>query len=181
MPRPNMSQEGLDLLLEREGFHATAENLTYTTTDGKTVKEPRLTVGYGHYVLPTDINPQTGESWKHGDEVDDGWAKQQLALDVEDAVSAAVKQRNQLGSVDDQLMLDGLIGVNYQMGTKWRSKFPTAWKNMVQGDFDKAATEITRGRTSSTPSLWSQQTPVRVADFQKALRGDVSYYTPEYE
>jgi hypothetical protein len=53
--------------------------------------------------------------------------------------------------------------VNFQLGTKWTATFPNTWKMIVNGQYDAAASALDN-------TEWADQTPVRVQDFQKALR-----------
>jgi hypothetical protein len=53
--------------------------------------------------------------------------------------------------------------VNFQLGSGWRSKFPSTWSRIQNGQYCEAANGL-------ESSLWNRQTPVRVDDFQACLR-----------
>lgn len=129
----------------REGVR----NTVYKDSLGK------LTVGVGHLVLPED-------GLKLGDTISDEQVQGFLEKDAQGAWNAALQQADELG-VTDPKMVEALASVNYQLGTNWNKEFKNTWAAMKDGDWDKAATNVEQ-------SLWNNQTPVRVDDFQAALR-----------
>lgn len=168
-----VSPEGMKHLETREGHHDVAEHLTYNDANGKEIVEGFLTVGHGHRVVDGDVNPSTGEAWKAGDVVDPQWSEGQLAIDSLNAYDAAKSQARSVtdrGLAGNQAFIDALTSVNFQLGTNWREKFPTAWKHIHKGNYKAAADEIARGSKKGTMSKWAIQTPERVEDMQKALR-----------
>jgi len=116
------------------------------------------TVGIGHLVLPRD-------SLKVGDKVTPQQVAAFFALDGMAAWLAAGRQMAAAGisttkAPDFQVWL---ASVNYQLGVVWNTKFPNTWELIVDGKYDEAADALTN-------TAWNKETPVRVADFQKALR-----------
>ena len=167
-----ISQQGLDNLIADEGHHDVAEHLTYIDKNGKQQREGFLTVGHGHRVKSGDTNPDTQQPWKEGDAVDPEWSKQELGIDSGAAFTAAKKQAraaNDKSLSGDQEFMDALTNVNYQLGTNWTSKFPTAYEHIVKGRYEEAADEIAV-TSSGMPSKWAIQTENRVQNFQEALR-----------
>ena len=115
------------------------------------------TAGVGHLMSATDlatyplgsIVPQA---------VRDAW----LENDSRRAYDAATAQAATLG-VTDQAFINALGAVNFQLGTAWNTEHRNTWAFMVAGDWEAAAVE-------AADSAWNTQTPVRVQDFQAALR-----------
>lgn len=137
----------VDHLKKREGV----KYVSYKDSLGK------LTGGVGHLLSPreallypegTYIAPPIVESWLRGD----------IAL----AEKAAQNQCEELTEPSEDL-LHALISVNFQLGTNWNRIHKKTWKLMTQGRYEEAAVEAAN-------SVWYRQTPVRVKDFQKALR-----------
>lgn len=138
-------QKFLAHLNHREG----RRNTVYLDSEGKP------TVGVGHLVRPED-------NLRVGDRISDAQVAAFLEKDGRKAFQAARQQAAELG-VKDESFIIALGSVNYQLGTGWREKFPSTWETMKRGDFNGAAAKI-------ETSLWNKQTPVRVDDFQLALR-----------
>ena len=88
----------------------------------------------------------------------EAWAQ----ADVKKAYDAGVAQASTLG-VSDQNFINALASVNFQSGTSWNTIHTQTWAYMVAKEWEKAASEVQK-------SLWYKQTPVRVEDFQIALR-----------
>ena len=139
--------EWLDHLRLREGDRSAV----YLDSEGLP------TVGVGHllsaaenaqYPVGTEIPQATRDAW--------------LDEDANDAYDAATAQAATLG-VTDQAFINALASVNFQLGTAWNNEHTNTWALMVAGDWDAAATE-------AADSTWNTQTPVRVQDFQAALR-----------
>lgn len=117
------------------------------------------TVGVGHLVLPED-------NLSVGDCISDDQVNAFLDKDSAWAWNAAQSQAAEAG-ITDSCFIIALGSVNYQLGTGWRSKFPTTWGLIVNGDYCTAANGL-------EGSLWNRQTPVRVDDFQRALRDEAA-------
>jgi GH24 family phage-related lysozyme (muramidase) len=134
-----------NLMAEREG------RCTKVYLD--TLKKP--TVGIGHLVLPED-----------GLEVDDVITDAQVTVffrkDSAAAMGAARSQAQQAG-ISDSAFIPYLASVNFQLGPHWTTTFSNTWKMIVDGEYEAAAAAL-------DGTLWERQTPVRVRDFQGALR-----------
>jgi len=131
-------------LIAREGYKTTV----YRDSLGKP------TVGVGHLVLP-------GDNLQVGDKITDAQVLAFLDKDAKAAWAAGQSQASQAGG--DTCFAIALGSVNFQLGTGWRSKFPSTW-NMIQSG------KYLEGAAALNGTLWQKQTPVRVQDFQKALR-----------
>ena len=140
----------IDHLKLREGV----KYVSYKDSLGK------LTGGVGHLLSPneallypegTHISSPIVESW--------------LRADVGVAKKAAQNQSESLSEPSEDL-INALISVNFQLGTSWHKIHKKTWKLMTQGRYEEAAVEAAN-------SVWYKQTPVRVKDFQKALRKEV--------
>lgn len=124
--------------------------------------EDKMTIGYGHLVTEDDpIEWQT-----EGFEITEAEAEALFLKDVDKALLAAKEQAATLKRPD---LLRDLTGVNFQLGVNWRDKFPTAWKNMLDQQWDKAAIEVATASTPESRSRWVKQTPARVTDFAAGL------------
>ena len=77
-------------------------------------------------------------------------------------MSAARSQAAEAG-ITDTAFLPYLASVNFQLGTAWTGTFPNTWRMIVDGRYEDAAKAL-------DGTKWAQQTPVRVKDFQGALR-----------
>lgn len=139
--------EFLDHLRLREGD----ESAVYLDSEGLP------TVGVGH-LLSAEENAQYPVGTEIPQETRDAW----LAEDAQEAYDAAEAQAATLG-VTDQAFINALGSVNYQLGTGWNTEHRRTWAHMVAGEWEEAATE-------AADSTWNTQTPVRVEDFQTALR-----------
>jgi GH24 family phage-related lysozyme (muramidase) len=117
------------------------------------LKKP--TVGIGHLVTPAD-------NLKLGDEITDRQVSEFFKKDSAKALSAAKAQAAKAGIKDSNFIVY-LASVNYQLGVGWNSVFKTAWKLILEGKYEEAAKSLEKTK-------WYRQTPVRVKDFQKALR-----------
>ncbi len=132
-------------LLVREG----KRNVVYRDSLGKP------TVGVGHLVLP-------GDNLKVGDKITDEQVNAFLDKDARGAWDAANRQAAEAG-ITDGCFIVALASVNFQLGTGWTKKFPSTWNMIKKGQYNEAANAL-------NGTLWAKQTPVRVQDFQKALR-----------
>ena len=134
------------LMILREG----RRNDVYTDSLGK------LTVGIGHLVLAS-------EHLQLHDQISDEQVTTLFKKDSAVALSAAQLQAVQAG-ISEPSFIPFLASVNLQLGTHWNTtKFPQTWGMIVAGKYEDAARALDQ-------SLWKQQTPVRVKDFQDALR-----------
>lgn len=142
-------QEVIDHIKLREGW----EVVVYE--DPKKAGKP--TVGMGHLLTEAEK-----KQYKIGDKVPLPILKAWAQADAKKAYEAAVAQSALLG-VSDQSFINAMASVNFQLGAAWNSKHKKTWAYMVGHEWDKAAIE-------AKDSLWYTQTPVRVKDFQAALR-----------
>ena len=164
------------LIMPREGFSSSV----YSDVD-KQGKETALTAGFGHKLTAEEL-----KKYKLGDEINHKQAVDWLKADLARTHEASWKQAAQVPNATEELQ-DALHRVNYQLGTGWTQKFPTAWEHMKAGRWDKAIEEIRFTKEGSgKPSKWRDQTPERVEDFTKALQTqhEASYEpvpkTPDY-
>ena len=113
------------------------------------------TVGIGHLVVP-------GDNLEVGDVITDAQVSAFLQKDGAASLSAARSQAAEAG-ITDTAFLPYLASVNFQLGTAWTGTFPNTWRMIVDGHYEDAAKAL-------DGTKWAQQTPVRVKDFQGALR-----------
>lgn len=133
------------LLKLREGCALTV----YLDTRG------RPTVGIGHLVTAADrlaVNDTITQA-----ECDDLFAK-----DSASALAAATAQAAEAG-ITDPTFTPYLASVCFQLGNAWTAEFPNTWAMICRGEYEAAANAL-------GVSAWASQTPVRVQDFQDALR-----------
>lgn len=123
--------------------------------------ERNLTVGVGHLVRKSD-------NLKYGDYITDARVELFLKKDMDTALSAAVKQADEIGDVSDDFII-ALACVNFQLGAGWTKVFFGSWPKLVTGDYEGAIDGFNR-------SKWAKQTPVRVQDFIDAIRDE--FLTP---
>ncbi len=134
-----------ELLRKREGV----ETKVYLDSRGKP------TVGIGHLV-------KTEDKLKVGDEITDQRVSEFFKKDSAAALSAAKSQAAQ-AKISDSNFIVYLASVNFQLGTSWNTVHKKTWKLIMEGSYEEAALEAAK-------STWASQTPVRVKDFQQALR-----------
>jgi lysozyme len=133
------------LMILREG----KKNAVYLDSRGKP------TVGIGHLVLP-------GDNLRVGDQIDDARIDAFFRNDGAAALAAARSEAAQAG-ITSSAFIPYLASVNFQLGIKWTATFPNTWKMIVNGQYAAAADAL-------DDTEWADQTPVRVEDFQNALR-----------
>ena len=113
------------------------------------------TVGIGHLVVAAD-------KLKLGDTIDDRRVSEFFKKDSAKALAAARAQAAK-AKIKDAGFVTYLASVNFQLGATWTKTFKKSWALIVAGKYEEAANEVQKSR-------WYSQTPVRVKDFQKALR-----------
>ncbi|PJB70655.1 MAG: hypothetical protein CO093_07225 [Alphaproteobacteria bacterium CG_4_9_14_3_um_filter_47_13] len=118
------------------------------------------TVGVGHLVLPAD-------GLSVGDCISDAQVDAFLQADAAKAWSAANSQASSVAGGSSPCFAVALGAVNYQLGTGWTSKFPNTWSLIQSEQYCEAANAL-------EGTLWNRQTPVRVDDFQVALREEAA-------
>lgn len=122
------------------------------------------TVGVGHLVRPED-------NLKVGDKISQKRSDMFLDRDYAIAFRATLDQAKEIGKHSDDFLL-ALTSVNFQLGTDWPEIFYGSYPKLVSGDWRGAIAGFKR-------SKWAKQTPVRVADFVKAI--EIAYNQPETE
>lgn len=151
----NGKADSPDHISQREGFRATS----YVDSTGN------LTGGTGHKLTKAE-QLSYPEGTKIPKQVTDRWEKQDREL----ASKFANAQAKDLG-INNKEFIKALQSVNFQLGNNWKSKFPTAYKNLKDGNFTGAINEIKYTKKGSNEhSDWMKQTPVRVNDFIKAIQ-----------
>lgn len=119
----------------------------------------KLTGGVGHLLTPLEAT-----MYPEGSQISSTTVEAWLRGDLEVSKKAAQKQCEELLDPSEDLY-HALISVNFQLGTGWNKIHKKTWSLMTQGKYEEAAVEAAN-------SLWYRQTPVRVKDFQKALRNE---------
>lgn len=115
-----------------------------------------LTAGVGHL-----LNKDT--PLREGDPITQLQSDYWLYSDAQLAWDAALEQMGLLGLADDNEFVVALACVNFQLGVNWYTIHKRTWQLMSHKEFTSAAIEC-------EDSKWFKQTPVRVMDFQAALR-----------
>lgn len=117
----------------------------------------RMTAGIGHLLTPDD-----GYDYDEGDPITQEQCDAWFRHDAKAAMDAAMAQMKEAG-ITSMDFLPWLASVNFQLGIHWPEKFPTTWGMIMEGDYSRAADHL-------ATTAWAEQTPVRVADFARALR-----------
>ena len=97
-------------------------------------------------------------------EIRDQW----LQEDAAKAWEAAAQQIEDL-DIEQAEFIIVLGSVNFQLGTRWMDKFPSAYKALKNKDYDEAIYQVSTGSGKDGQSKWKEQTPVRVEDFVTAI------------
>ena len=150
------TEKWLKHLKSREGY----TQKTYSDTLGY------LTGGVGHLLTEAEQKMYPKGSKVTGSVIDE-W----LGEDSSKAYNAAINQASEL-KYQSQSMVEALASVNFQLGTGWRRKFPSAWKALKSGNYDEAIDQVIyqNPKNKSKKSAWSTQTPTRVNDFVNAIK-----------
>ena len=123
------------------------------------------TCGIGHLLTASER-----EDYPVGTEVDDYKIKEWYMEDITKALNAAEKQAKIVGIDTDNFKI-ALTSVNYQLGTSWTTKFPSAWKALCFKDYDEAINQLMYADVKTKRhSRWYKQTPVRVEDFVSEIK-----------
>jgi len=153
-------KETAQLIMSREGFSSTV----YPDED----REGTVTgfaAGFGHKLTDEEL-----KQYKVGDEIPHKQAVDWLRADLERTRKASQEQASQIPNVTKEFQ-ESLQKVNYQLGTGWTQKFPTAWEHMKAGRWDQAIEEIKfTEEGSGQESKWMKQTPKRAEDFIQAIQ-----------
>ena len=121
------------------------------------------TCGVGH--LLTEKERQV---YQVNEEVSEEQRTVWLEQDAVKAWEAAAQQLQDLGIEDPEFII-ALGSVNFQLGTRWMDKFPSAYKALSSKDYDEAIKQVSTGSGKDGQSRWKEQTPVRVEDFVTAI------------
>ena len=149
------SAKALAHLKDREGFR----DKSYSDSLGK------LTGGTGHL-----LSKEEQKLYPKGSKIPEHVTSAWLIKDSAKATKAAIQQAADIGQGENDNFIDALTSVNFQLGTSWHTKFPSAYKALKEGRYDDAKEEILYTKKgSSTPSNWAKQTPTRVEDFKQAI------------
>ena len=149
-----MYKHFLEHLEHREG------NVDHVYLD--TLDKP--TCGVGH-LLSAEENRQ----YALNEVVPETTRYQWLKEDAQKAWDAAAQQIQDLG-IEDTGFIIALGSVNFQLGTRWMNKFPSAYKALSSKDYDEAIRQVSTGSGKYGQSKWKEQTPVRVEDFVGAIK-----------
>lgn len=146
--RDELKYKVYDRLVLREGYSE------YVYADS----QDHLTVGVGHKLLPEEL-----EVYKESDKWEDTLALTLLFVrDADSAFNQAEFLAGMLGHRWNATLVFALASVCFQLGNRWHQVHKRTWKALQQGDIAEAIKEV-------EDSLWFEQTPVRVRDFQNAL------------
>jgi hypothetical protein len=147
-----------ELVMEREGTKTNTSNEPISYMDS----EDKLTGGHGHLMTAEEQAKYPEGTAIPGDVVAKWWKE-----DSKNAKTAAKQQAQELGIPE---LEDILMSVNFQLGSAWHTKkFPSAYKALKEGDYERAIFEIEHNGAGDGESLWKNQTPTRVADFKDAI------------
>ena len=122
------------------------------------------TCGVGHVLSPAE-NAQ----YDIGDVIEADILDTWLSDDAGKAWCSAAQQLHDLG-INNLDFLLALGSVNFQLGTNWQYKFPSAYKALKARDYEEAINQISTGSGINGQSKWKEQTPVRVEDFVNAIK-----------
>jgi len=151
---PTLKDKLYSHMKKREGYRTDV----YLDTLGKP------TCGIGHL-----LTAEEKEQYPVGTVVDELIIKHWYLDDITKALVAAENQAKEM-NVDGDDIIVALTSVNFQLGTNWTKKFPTAWMYLINGDYDEAIDEILfSNKEKKIHSRWYKQTPVRVYDFIDAI------------
>tara|TARA_R110002020_G_scaffold431932_1_gene642006 strand:- start:361 stop:822 length:462 start_codon:yes stop_codon:yes gene_type:complete len=134
-------------------------NVEYVYLD--TLGKP--TCGVGHLLTEEEC-----KLYKVYENVDKEIRDQWLEEDAKKAWEAAAQQMQDL-RIEDPEFIIALGSVNFQLGTRWMDKFPSAYKALSSKDYDEAIKQVSTGSGKNGQSKWKEQTPVRVKDFVEAI------------
>ena len=140
-------------LKHREGYR----DEVYLDTLGKP------TCGVGHL-----LTEQECRQYDVGEQVSQRTRDNWLDQDAQRSWEAAAQQMQELNIRDPEFII-ALGSVNFQLGTNWMNKFPSAYRALYNRDYDEAIRQVSTGSGRNGQSRWMEQTPVRVRDFVEAI------------
>ena len=121
------------------------------------------TCGVGHL-----LTEQECRKYDVGERVSQRTRDNWLDQDAQKAWNAAAQQVQDL-NIEKPEFIVALGSVNFQLGTHWINKFPSAYKALRNKDYDEAIKQVSTGAGKDGQSRWMEQTPVRVKDFIEAI------------
>jgi len=123
----------------------------------------KLTAGIGHL-----LSPEEAKLYPEGTVVPEEIRNNWFEADSAKATKAAYDQAQEIQAPS---LIPALTSVNFQLGTAWTEKFPTAYEHLKNGNYESAIQEIENtSEGSGKLSDWNKQTPVRVKDFVASIR-----------
>jgi GH24 family phage-related lysozyme (muramidase) len=123
----------------------------------------KLTAGIGHL-----LSPEEAKLYPEGTVVPEEIRNNWFEADSAKATKAAYDQAQEIQAPS---LIPALTSVNFQLGTAWTEKFPTAYEHLKNGNYESAIQEIENtSEGSGKLSNWNKQTPVRVKDFVASIR-----------
>lgn len=123
----------------------------------------KLTAGIGHL-----LSPEEAKLYPEGTVVPEEIRNNWFEADSAKATKAAYDQAQEIQAPN---LIPALTSVNFQLGTAWTEKFPTAYEHLKNGNYESAIQEIENtSEGSGKLSDWNKQTPVRVKDFVASIR-----------
>ena len=121
------------------------------------------TCGVGHLLTQEECR-----QYNVGDKVSQRTRDTWLDQDAQRSWEAAAQQMQELNISDSEFII-ALGSVNFQLGTNWMNKFPSAYKALYDKNYDEAIRQVSTGSGRNGQSKWKEQTPVRVQDFVEAI------------
>lgn len=123
----------------------------------------KLTAGIGHL-----LSPEEAKLYPEGTVIPEEIRNNWFEADSAKATKAAYDQAQEIQAPS---LIPALTSVNFQLGTAWTEKFPTAYEHLKNGNYESAIQEIENtSEGSGKLSNWNKQTPVRVKDFVASIR-----------
>lgn len=123
----------------------------------------KLTAGIGHL-----LSPEEAKLYPEGTVIPEEIRNNWFEADSAKATKAAYDQAQEIQAPS---LIPALTSVNFQLGTAWTEKFPTAYEHLKNGNYESAIQEIENtSEGSGKLSDWNKQTPVRVKDFVASIR-----------
>jgi len=123
----------------------------------------KLTAGIGHL-----LSPEEAKLYPEGTVIPEEIRNNWFEADSAKATKAAYDQAQEIQALS---LIPALTSVNFQLGTAWTEKFPTAYEHLKNGNYESAIQEIENtSEGSGKLSDWNKQTPVRVKDFVASIR-----------
>ena len=121
------------------------------------------TCGVGHLLTEQECRQyDVGE--RVSQRIRDNWLDQ----DAQRSWDAAAQQMQELNIRDPEFII-ALGSVNFQLGTNWMNKFPSAYRALYDRDYDEAIRQVSTGSGRNGQSRCMEQTQVRVRDFVEAI------------